>query len=144
MVNIKQKLDWREVSPNHWMRSLDSIESFFHSASSIKTPSGVAHLMVRVGARLPLEMNCTIETIKEAWKTLRYYHPRIASSVVDGKLTYTIPSSQQLEEWLEETVFKPSTSPLSRRLVSSEQAQPSSLNFFRVSFSTRGGNCDSR
>jgi hypothetical protein len=105
MVNIKQKLDWREVSPNHWVRSLDSIESFFHSASSIKTPSGVAHLMVRVGARLPLGIDCTTETIKESWKALRYYHPRIASSVVDGNLTYTIPSSEQLEEWLEETVF---------------------------------------
>lgn len=105
MSNVEQKLEWREESPKHWVRSLDSIESFFYSASSIKTPSGMAHLMVRVGARLPLGIDCTIETIKEAWKTLRFYHPRIASSVVDGKLTYTIPSSQQLEEWLKATVY---------------------------------------
>lgn len=98
-------MEWEEIAPGHWCRQLDGIESFFHSMSSVATPTGIAHAMVSVGATLPKEVDCSIASLQKAWKSLRYHHPRIASAARNGNLYYKVPDDSEMAEWLSKTLI---------------------------------------
>ena len=98
-------MEWEEIAPGHWSRRLDSIESFFHSMSSVVSPTGITHAMVSVGATLPQKVDCSLGNLQKTWKSLRYRHPRIASSAKDGKLYYSAPNELELAQWLSKTLI---------------------------------------
>jgi hypothetical protein len=81
------------------MRPLDSIEKFFYSVSSLTTSTGITHMMVTVGAQLPL-LPGVIDHV-----SLRYNHPRIACTVKNGKLRYQVPSEEGLQAWVSQTLI---------------------------------------
>jgi hypothetical protein len=93
------RYEWKETAPGQWMRPLDSIEKIFYSVSSLSASTVVTHMMVTVGAQLPLLPGVIDHVIKNAslaWKSLRFNHPRTACTVEDGKLRYQVLSEEGL------------------------------------------------
>ncbi|KAF2022521.1 hypothetical protein EK21DRAFT_83179, partial [Setomelanomma holmii] len=99
------QMEWLQVSPGHWARPMDGVERYFHAISSVTTPCGIAHTMVSVGAKLPKEADFTIDKYKAAWKTLRYEHPRIACSVSNDTIHYSVPDEKIFQAWLARTLL---------------------------------------
>ncbi|KAH7061780.1 hypothetical protein BKA63DRAFT_527398 [Paraphoma chrysanthemicola] len=98
-------MEWTQVSPRHWARQMDGVEKYFHAISSLKTPCGIAHSMVSVGAKLPTEAEYKNDRYEAAWKALRYEHPRIACSVSNDTIHYSIPDEKELQAWLARTLI---------------------------------------
>ncbi|KAH7108751.1 hypothetical protein B0J11DRAFT_512107 [Dendryphion nanum] len=96
---------WRETAPGEWKRPLDSIEKFFYSASSPPPSSGIGHMMVSAGIRVPLDVDCSFEEVTTVWKSLRYHHPGIACTAEAGSLCYKVPNAEELGSWTAETII---------------------------------------
>jgi hypothetical protein len=98
-------MEWKRDPDGHWTRHMDGIERFFHAASSVQTPCGIAHTMVSVGATLPVETHFSITDFQAAWRSLRFHHPRIACSIFKDSLQYSTPNKNDEKKWLTETLL---------------------------------------
>lgn len=98
-------MEWIQSTPGNWYRRMDCIESYFHTASSVTTLGGIVHMMVTVGAKLPGGMDLPIENFRAAWRSLRYHHPRIACSITDGKIHYSVPHEDEVSAWLATSIL---------------------------------------
>lgn len=116
MDNVKN-LSWTEMAPGQWERDADEIEEFYHSLYRQFAASGrhffaimgYVSIFVTVPSHQTLE-ECEIaleNSLREAWKRLRFDHPTIAScvEVKGGRLRkiYEVPKPGGLASWLHDT-----------------------------------------
>lgn len=104
-------MSWKETSTGRFERPLDSLESFYRATAAVGAALGKEHLALSISAQLELDLDENVEiALQNAWKTMRYDHPKLAATVEDDMLVYQIPSTSTLDVWLAESfIIKPST-----------------------------------
>lgn len=95
---------WQETSPGRFERHIDGIELFFTKVNAA-TPQPLEVGVVRGRVTIDHSFDDIHDRLRNAWVTLRYDHPFMATSIVDEKATYQTPSSSDLEEWVQSTLL---------------------------------------
>ena len=97
---------WKEISPGHFSRPIDSVETFFLALARGSLASGGEHNAVSIFAHFSATASSQEDTetaLRHAWKTLRYDHPELACSVREDTIVYKVPDQAALDAWLNET-----------------------------------------
>jgi hypothetical protein len=108
-------MSWKETSAGRFERPIDSLENFYRATAAVGAVLGKEHLALSVSAQLDLDLDLVrkedVETaLRDAWKTMRYDHPKLATTVKGDTLVYQVPSASALDSWLAESfLVKPST-----------------------------------
>ena len=72
-----------------------------------------------------------LRRLKNAWMTMRYHHPEIASKAEDDTKVYEIPDALALEAWLQETFVVAADTAKVEDLAASVQSQSlATIQFF--------------
>ncbi|EPS36389.1 hypothetical protein H072_10081 [Dactylellina haptotyla CBS 200.50] len=118
---------WREIAPGRWTRDFDPLEKCLHF-SALASPH-LVQWTVSFGAILP-EITFSVEEIKAAWLVLRHTHPHIACTIQDTGYCYQVPTEEDLEKWLDETVHVDNSGKPGRELAMSLEPPSSSRVVF--------------
>ena len=98
-------MSWTEITPGHYERPLDSMEKFHMTVGLAGAAVNREHWAISAVARFRLDLSPT-ETeaaLKDAWKTMRFHQPKIATYRVDDKIVYKVPNAAALDSWVAET-----------------------------------------
>ena len=98
-------MSWKETSPGHFERPLDSLEIWYRALGSGGAPLNREHWSVTAVAQICLHFPAseTAEALRHAWKTIRYDNPQIACTVQGNKNVYDVPDETAVETWLKDT-----------------------------------------
>ncbi|CAD6564751.1 MAG: hypothetical protein ASARMPREDX12_004423 [Alectoria sarmentosa] len=96
-------LSWTESSPGLWSRGLDATEEHFVSMGAIAKPYGREFGFLSVMMKIDFGGVDPIETARNAWLSIRYHQPLLASSLDGPKRIYRTASDVELKSWLKET-----------------------------------------
>lgn len=99
------ELHWKEISQGRFERFIDEVEGFYIQRSTEGEEFGKLQYAENMAIRVRIKTEDFVAAVKQAWITIRYDHPSIASTVKEGKRYYQIADSQELETWLAETVL---------------------------------------
>ena len=118
---------WKETAPGHFERPFDSIEMFFVALARETAPINREHYSLNIAARFqaPFSAEDAVRRFKNAWITMRYDHPEIASMLQGDTKVYEIPDAAGLDAWLRETFVVAADDATVEELVAS--FQPRSL-----------------
>lgn len=97
---------WNETTPGLYQRPLGGVEKGMVSAITAEQPISREPIQIRCIADFtaPKPSNEVARAFKDAWKALRLLKsPDIATTFEEGYKYYKVPSSQELEAWLDET-----------------------------------------
>jgi hypothetical protein len=102
--NVLDTLQWREATPGVYTRSLDATETHFvgmsQQYSQHKKEWALLSTVMKIDFLTPDFVGATLH----AWKWIRYRHPILASTVLNGNArAYKIPSVDDIEDWIWET-----------------------------------------
>nr|AGN71624.1 hypothetical protein 2382 [Monascus pilosus] len=122
-------MPWFEVSPGHFQRPLGPNEKFIKSIGDRAHPLGREHWSVTVQARFKTsdalqEGQKRVPELRKAWKMMRFAHPSIASIANAETLDYYVPSSADLEDWMQQTFFVVEEDTSSQRYIAGLQPSP--------------------
>jgi hypothetical protein len=114
---------WKETIPGRFERPLDSIELFFSTLAAGGAPLGREHWAISVVGKFHLKHSASDSelegALRQAWKTMRYDHPEIASFVTGGIKIYEVAEEAAVKNWLAETfIIEPLTASISDLLAS--------------------------
>lgn len=104
---------WREVSKGHYQRPLGANERFIKFVGDRAHIAGREQWSVSVTAALKFPDKTSTadlqKSLQHAWKLFRFQHPSIASTVIDNEndsiVKYSVPDSESLDYWVNETFF---------------------------------------
>jgi hypothetical protein len=102
------RMSWSELSPGRYQRPLGENEELIKLIGDRAHPIGREQWSVTATAtcKFPDSQETKwSETLREAWKLLRFEHPSIASTATDNSLEYVVPDSSNLAKWVDETFF---------------------------------------
>lgn len=102
-------MSWSEASPGIYQRPLGDNERFIKLIGDRAHPAGREQWSVTATAAFKASDGRTAtqwsDTLRKAWKLLRFEHPSIASTATDDTLEYLIPNPSVLPKWVNETFF---------------------------------------
>ncbi|OJI82970.1 hypothetical protein ASPTUDRAFT_698282 [Aspergillus tubingensis CBS 134.48] len=103
---------WGRVSEKQYTRPLDGMEAVMRQIS-ISHPHGRRTYDVAAAVKVRTRLTADQLTKKGrlAWQNLRYKHPLMASSIVDGNWIYNVPYGEELEAWTEKTFLSVDSTP---------------------------------
>lgn len=125
-------MSWKENSPGHFERPLDSIELFFKSIGETGATYNREHGAVRAYAKFShhhLSANDAETALKHAWKTLRYLQPQIAAYRNGGSIHYHVPQDAALKSWIVETFLVESVLTIDELLASPRRSSLPTLYY---------------
>jgi hypothetical protein len=99
-------MSWYETTPGLYQRPLGAVEKIMVSVIAAEQPIPREPLQIHCVADFtaPNPSDKVAQAFKDAWKALRLLKsPDIATTFGDGYKHYKVPSSQELEAWLNET-----------------------------------------
>ena len=96
---------WKETATGRFERPFDSIEMFFVALARGTAPINREHYSLNITAQF--RTRCSFEDalrrLKNAWMTMRYDHPEIASRAEGDIKVYEVADALALDRWLQET-----------------------------------------
>ncbi|KAJ6259246.1 hypothetical protein Dda_6145 [Drechslerella dactyloides] len=98
----ESRIHWKEISPGKWTRDFDPIEktlNFLTLASPV-----MMQFTIAAGGFLP-DDELSVEKVKDAWVALRYAHPILACKITGTGFEYQVPTDDELQKWVEETII---------------------------------------
>lgn len=101
--NENNELQWKGTSPGHYERDMDDVESFYAFVASGGFSIGKEQWAITAGIKIEFESEDLIAIVRQAWTTLRYKCPSLATTTEGNKRVYQVASNIELERWLEET-----------------------------------------
>lgn len=98
-------MSWKESSPGHFERRLDSIELFLKAVGEKGASYAKENRAVRAYAKFSRDTSTddTEAALRHAWKSLRYIQPQIAASLHGSSIHYDVPQIADLESWMMKT-----------------------------------------
>ena len=96
---------WEEKEPGRFERPFDSIELFFVTLMRATAPIKREHWSLNIAAHFQSQLSYEeiLHRLKNAWVTMRYDHPEIASRAEGDTKVYKVPDALALDAWLQET-----------------------------------------
>ena len=96
---------WKETAPGRFERPFDSIEMFFVALARGTAPINREHYSLNIAAKFqaPFSSQDALRRFKNAWITMRYDHPEIASTMQGNTKVYETLDASGLDAWLQET-----------------------------------------
>ncbi|KAJ5818338.1 hypothetical protein N7474_003929 [Penicillium riverlandense] len=96
-------MPFHQVKIGQYERPFDTLELLYRGIAAIGTPYQKEQYLVSSGIRL--KNAPAVTELHQAWKALRHQHPQIAAvpDQTGSRLIYTVPSSESLNEWLQNT-----------------------------------------
>ena len=93
---------WKEIEPGRFERPFDSIEMFFVALARRNAPINREHYSLNIAAKFqaPFSSEDAIRGFKNAWITMRYDHPEIASTSQGDTKIYEVLDALGLDVWL--------------------------------------------
>ena len=123
---------WQQTAPGRFERPFDSMESFLVMLARKTAPINREQWSINVAAqfRAPFSYRDVLSRLKNAWITMRYDHPEMASRAEGDTKVYEVPSASDLDAWLQETFVVAADATSIEDLVASIQPQPlASIHF---------------
>ncbi|PYH67529.1 uncharacterized protein BO88DRAFT_343972 [Aspergillus vadensis CBS 113365] len=103
---------WGRVSEKQYTRPVDGIEAVMRQMVTSNPPGRRTYDIAAVAkVRTTLTTEELTKKGRLAWQNLRYKHPLMASSVVDGNWIYNVPCSKGLESWTQKTFLSVDKTP---------------------------------
>ena len=99
-------MSWNETAPGFYQRPLGGTEKITLSAIAAERPSSREPIQIHCIADFaaPNPSDKVAQAFKDAWRALRLLKsPDIATTFGDGYKCYKVPSSQELDAWLNTT-----------------------------------------
>ena len=96
-------LTWQEKHHGVYSRSVDATEKLYLSAADVTKPLGRQWAMLCFAIRIEYPGSNLIEATRQAWKSIRYHNPILASTTKDGRRYYQVGNEMEIESWLRET-----------------------------------------
>jgi hypothetical protein len=97
-------LQWNQASASRYSRALDQVEIFYATVAAGGHPLNREHWTITATANFDFETADLVASVRQAWTVLRYDHPSMASTIIDGKRVYDVVTSEQdLDKWVDET-----------------------------------------
>ena len=124
---------WKETSPGHFERPIDSMEKFFLALARATLAPNREHWAVSVFARFDAEASQedTESALRQAWKTLRYDCPHLACALYEDTIVYEVPDQPALDDWLNETfIVVPAATTKENLLASFRPTALATLHYF--------------
>ena len=98
-------MSWKETSPGHFQRPLDSGELFFRTLGEQGATHGREPRAMIVCAKFSHDLsNHDAEVaLRHAWKTLRFLQPQLAAYMQGNSIHYEVLQPSGLRSWMRET-----------------------------------------
>ena len=96
---------WAETRPGHWQRPIGENEAMIKmiGEGGRKFEKDVWSIAVTASFIADIEAKSLSQALLDGWKTLRFHHPSIATTVNEGILEYYTPGPLELAQWADET-----------------------------------------
>ena len=96
---------WVEIRPGYWQRPIGENEAMIKmiGEGGRKYEKDVWSISVTGSFVAHIESKNVPQALYDGWKTLRFYHPSIATTAAEGILEYHTPNPSQLEQWADES-----------------------------------------
>jgi hypothetical protein len=95
---------WIEISPGKHSRALDGLERFYATVGAAGHPLNREHWTITATAKFDFDAADLVSIVKQAWIALRYDHPSMASTIIDGNRIYNVVKSEQdIDNWVDKT-----------------------------------------
>lgn len=101
-------MPWSEKSPGHYTRPIGENESMIKTIGERGLPLNREHWSLSFSAQFKSRSKKDVDIfvkLHKAWKVLRFNNPSLASTAADGLLHYTVPDTQSLDKWTQDTFF---------------------------------------
>ena len=123
---------WKETAPGRFERPFDSIEMFFVALARGTAPIKREHYSLNIAAKFQALFSSedAVHRFKNAWITMRYDHPEIASTLQGDTKVYEVPDALGLDAWLQETFVVAADTATVEDLVASFQPQSLATVYF--------------
>ena len=98
-------MSWKETSPGHFQRPLDSGELYFREIGEQGATQGREPRAVVACARFGHDISTHDAelALRHAWKTLRFLQPQLAAYMQGNSIHYEVLQPSELECWMRET-----------------------------------------
>ena len=96
---------WAETRPGHWQRPIGENEAMIKMIGDggRKFEKDVWSISVTASFVAHIESKPLSQALCDGWKTLRFYHPSIATTAGEDILEYHTPNPFELERWADES-----------------------------------------
>ena len=123
---------WKETAPGRFERPFDSIEMFFVALARETAPINTEHYSLNIAAKFqaPFSTEDAVRRFKNAWITMRYDHPEIASTLQGDTKVYEVLDAAGLDAWLKETFVVAADDATVENLVASFQPRSLAMVYF--------------
>jgi hypothetical protein len=111
-------LQWKQCASGQYERSMDEIEGFYTFMASQTAALKREQGSITAAFKIAFKSSDITAAAQEAWKTLRYDHPTLASTVEGDKKVYRVADEEELNRWLKTTFIVNDHSATSRELYS--------------------------
>lgn len=93
----------QQIKTGQYERPFDTLELFYHGIAA--TGARFQKEQYLISSVIQLKNVPSVTQLRRAWTALRHQHPEIAAvpDETRSRLVYTVPSSEDLEEWLQKT-----------------------------------------
>ena len=100
-------MPWTKISAGHFQRKIGENEAMIKLLGDRGHPLGREHWSISSVASFTTtgSQGDLVPNLRQAWKTLRFEHPSIASVANGGMLEYFVPNSLELDQWANDTFF---------------------------------------
>ncbi|OJJ51725.1 hypothetical protein ASPZODRAFT_127851 [Penicilliopsis zonata CBS 506.65] len=102
-------MPWQQVFPGCYERKFDSLEAFYLTVTASTIALEKQHFHVTCTVRF--QSLPSVDELRRAWLALRHRYPHIAARPSDdcngdvpARFVYTVPSTADLEAWMQETL----------------------------------------
>ncbi|OHE96278.1 hypothetical protein CORC01_08350 [Colletotrichum orchidophilum] len=144
------ELSWNQTSPGTWQRSIDEVEEFYSAMPVLYGGSGLMFFAITGHVSLTFDITGISDlsdasrrvdqALKNAWLTLRYDHPTIASQVnrdlATGKWTKTyryFKDKADQQSWIDKTLVHTSSGQTGVQWANSQPPAPKVPTLFVLS-----------
>lgn len=124
---------WKETAPGRFERPFDSIEMFLLTLARATAPINREHWSLNFSAQFQAQLpfDEVLRRLRNAWITMRYNHPEIASRAEGDTKVYKVPDASGLEAWLGETFLVVTGTETVEETIASIRPQPlATIHFF--------------
>ena len=123
---------WKQTAPGRFERPFDSMEVFLLKYAQETAPIKREHWAINVTAqfRAPFPYQDVLSRLKNAWVTMRYDHPEIASRAEGDTKVYEVPDALVLGAWLQDTFVVTADTANVEDLIASIQPQSQATIYF--------------
>jgi hypothetical protein len=90
-------LEWKQASASNYERALDPLEIFYLAVAAGGHPLNREHWTITATANFDFDTTDTdlVARVRQAWTVLRYDHPSMASTILDGKRLYNVVTTNR-------------------------------------------------